>query len=151
MFKAIPAPRRGRPQGCETFRLQHFLDNRLTDGGEIVSLTRRPPLPSQEDSWYLFLLRGWTDTKAIVRLLLKIVQRLVLSVVLFWYYFRIYRTESSQESALLFLNYLLLFFYNKSTRYLIKPIFISQISTPTNLMLLNIIFRQCNLLKGPSL
>jgi hypothetical protein len=24
--------------GCETSRLPHFLDNRLTDGGEIVSL-----------------------------------------------------------------------------------------------------------------
>jgi hypothetical protein len=23
----------------------HFLDNRFTDGGEVVSLTRRPPLP----------------------------------------------------------------------------------------------------------
>jgi hypothetical protein len=28
---------------CETSRLPHFLDNRLTDGGEVVSLTRRPP------------------------------------------------------------------------------------------------------------
>jgi hypothetical protein len=27
----------------ETSRLLHFLDNRLTDGGEVVSLTRRPP------------------------------------------------------------------------------------------------------------
>jgi hypothetical protein len=30
--------------GCETSRLPRFLDNRLTDGGEIVSLTRRPPV-----------------------------------------------------------------------------------------------------------
>jgi hypothetical protein len=28
--------------GCETSRIPHFLDNRLTDGGEVVSLTRRP-------------------------------------------------------------------------------------------------------------
>jgi hypothetical protein len=35
---------RGGPQGCETLRLPHCLDNRLTDGGEVVSLTRRPPL-----------------------------------------------------------------------------------------------------------
>jgi hypothetical protein len=28
---------------CETSRLPHFPDNRLTDGGEVVSLTRRPP------------------------------------------------------------------------------------------------------------
>jgi hypothetical protein len=27
--------------GCETSRLPHFLDNRLTDGDEIVNLTRR--------------------------------------------------------------------------------------------------------------
>jgi hypothetical protein len=43
--KAIPVTDRGSPQGCETSRLPHFLDNRLTDGGEVVSLTRRPPLP----------------------------------------------------------------------------------------------------------
>jgi hypothetical protein len=34
---------RGGPQGCEMSRLPHFLDNRLTDGGEVVSLQRRPP------------------------------------------------------------------------------------------------------------
>jgi hypothetical protein len=43
----------GGIQGCETSRLPHFLDNRLTDGGEVVSLTRRPAaLYFQEDSWY---------------------------------------------------------------------------------------------------
>jgi hypothetical protein len=36
---------RGGPYVCEKSRLPHFLDNRLTDGGEVVSLTRRPPLP----------------------------------------------------------------------------------------------------------
>jgi hypothetical protein len=41
--KAIPAIGRGGPQGCETSSLPNFLDNRLTDGGEIVSLTRRSP------------------------------------------------------------------------------------------------------------
>jgi hypothetical protein len=30
---------RGGPLGCETSRLPHFLDNQLTDGGEVVSLT----------------------------------------------------------------------------------------------------------------
>jgi hypothetical protein len=34
------------------------LDNRLTDGGKVVSLTRRPPLTSEEDSWYSFLLEA---------------------------------------------------------------------------------------------
>jgi hypothetical protein len=40
--KAIPVTGRGGPQGFETSRLPHFLDNRLKDGGKIVSLTRRP-------------------------------------------------------------------------------------------------------------
>jgi hypothetical protein len=37
-------------------RLPHFLDNRLKDGGEVVSLTRRTPFTPEEDSWYSFLL-----------------------------------------------------------------------------------------------
>jgi hypothetical protein len=41
--KAISLRARGGPWGCETSGLSHFLDNRLTDGGEVVSLTRRPP------------------------------------------------------------------------------------------------------------
>jgi hypothetical protein len=44
------------PYGCGTSRLPYFLDNRLTDGGEGVSFTRRPPFTPQEDSWYSFLL-----------------------------------------------------------------------------------------------
>jgi hypothetical protein len=54
--KAIPETGRGGPQGCKKSRLPHFLDNWLTDGGEVVSLTRRPPFTPQEDSWYSFLL-----------------------------------------------------------------------------------------------
>jgi hypothetical protein len=34
---------RGGPKGCDMLRLPHFLDNGLTDGGEAVGLTRRPP------------------------------------------------------------------------------------------------------------
>jgi hypothetical protein len=41
-------------------RLPHFLENRLTDGGEVVSLTRRPPFTPQEDFWYSFLLEAQT-------------------------------------------------------------------------------------------
>jgi hypothetical protein len=33
-----------------------FLDNRLADGNEVVSLTRRQSFTSQEDTWYLFML-----------------------------------------------------------------------------------------------
>jgi hypothetical protein len=36
----------------------HYLDNRITDGGEVVSLTRRPRFTSQEDYWYSFLLEA---------------------------------------------------------------------------------------------
>jgi hypothetical protein len=39
-------------------RLSHFLDSQLTDGGEVVSLTRRPPFTPQEDFWYSFLLEA---------------------------------------------------------------------------------------------
>jgi hypothetical protein len=43
----------------ETSRFPHFVHNRLTDGGEVVSLTRRPAaLYSQEGSWYSFLLEA---------------------------------------------------------------------------------------------
>jgi hypothetical protein len=38
--KVIPVTGR---EGLSTSRLPHFLDNRLTDGGEVVSLTRRLP------------------------------------------------------------------------------------------------------------
>jgi hypothetical protein len=37
-------------------RVPQYLDNRLTDGGKVVSLTRRPLFTPQEDSWYSFLL-----------------------------------------------------------------------------------------------
>jgi hypothetical protein len=50
--RAIPVTGRGNPQDCETSRLPHFLGNRPTDGGEAVSLKRRPPFTRQEDSWY---------------------------------------------------------------------------------------------------
>jgi hypothetical protein len=36
--KGIKKKGREGPWGCETSRLLHFLDNRLTDGGEVVSL-----------------------------------------------------------------------------------------------------------------
>jgi hypothetical protein len=59
------------PLHCKTSRFANFLDNWLTDGDEVVSLTRRPAsLYPQEDSWYSFLLEaettpgpqcGWKD------------------------------------------------------------------------------------------
>jgi hypothetical protein len=66
--KVIPVTGRGGPQGYETLRLPHFLEHRLTDGGEVVSLTLRPLLYHQEDSWYSFLLEAESTPRAIVRL-----------------------------------------------------------------------------------
>jgi hypothetical protein len=44
--KAIPVTGREGPYGCETSRLPHYLDNRLTDCGETVSFTRLYPQES---------------------------------------------------------------------------------------------------------
>jgi hypothetical protein len=56
--KAIPVADREGTRGCETSRLPNFLDYRLTDGCEVVSLTHRPLFAPQEDSWYSFLLEA---------------------------------------------------------------------------------------------
>jgi hypothetical protein len=50
--KTIPVTGCGGPQGCETLRLPDFLDNWLTDGGEVVSLI----------CWPLFTSRKISDT-----------------------------------------------------------------------------------------
>jgi hypothetical protein len=39
--RTIHVTGRGDPQGCETSRLPRYLENRLTDGSEVVNLTRR--------------------------------------------------------------------------------------------------------------
>jgi hypothetical protein len=41
---AIPVTARVDPYGCEMSRLQHFLDDRFTDGSEVVSLICQPAL-----------------------------------------------------------------------------------------------------------
>jgi hypothetical protein len=41
--KAISVLGRRGPYGCKTSSLLHFLDSRLTDGGEVVSLMHRTP------------------------------------------------------------------------------------------------------------
>jgi hypothetical protein len=48
--KPISVTGRGGSQGSQTLMLPHFLDFRLTDGGKVISLTRRPALYLQKDS-----------------------------------------------------------------------------------------------------
>jgi hypothetical protein len=45
-----------RPLGLREVEAPTFSDIRLTDGGKVVSPTRRPLFYLQEDSWYSFLL-----------------------------------------------------------------------------------------------
>jgi hypothetical protein len=50
-------------------KIPYFLYNWLTDGGEAVSLWRRPALPApNEDIWYLISFRGYMHLRAIARL-----------------------------------------------------------------------------------
>jgi hypothetical protein len=44
----IEAVGRGGLQGCEMLRIPHCLDSRLTGGGKVVSLTRRPRCTPQK-------------------------------------------------------------------------------------------------------
>jgi hypothetical protein len=46
--EAISVTKRRGLQGCESSRIPHFVDNRLTDGGEVVSLMRRPSFTPKE-------------------------------------------------------------------------------------------------------
>jgi hypothetical protein len=68
--EAIPVTGLGGPGGYETLRLPHFLDNRLTDGGKVVSLTHRPPFTPPPPGRFLVLIsvRAWVEPRAIVRL-----------------------------------------------------------------------------------
>jgi hypothetical protein len=57
--KSYPCNRPWRPIGLWDVEAPTFsLDNRLTHGDEVISLTRLPPFTRQEDSWYSFLLEA---------------------------------------------------------------------------------------------
>jgi hypothetical protein len=62
MGKAIPVTSREGLSGCKMLKIPHCLDNRLTDGGKVVSPTIRPLLYSPETLflcfWYSFLLEA---------------------------------------------------------------------------------------------
>jgi hypothetical protein len=49
-INAIPVPGRGGPWGCVTSKISHFLDNRLIDGGVVVSFALGSPFTPKEDS-----------------------------------------------------------------------------------------------------
>jgi hypothetical protein len=65
---AIPVTGHGGPQGYESSRLPHFLDNRFIDGGEVVSLMPRLPFTPRWRFLVLISVRGWVDSRATVRL-----------------------------------------------------------------------------------
>jgi hypothetical protein len=46
------------PSGCEKSKLTFSLDNRDTDDGEDVRITRRPLFTPHTNSWYSFLLEA---------------------------------------------------------------------------------------------
>jgi hypothetical protein len=57
------------PIGLWDFEAPTFsLENRFTDGGEFVSLTRRQHFPPPGRFLVLISVRGWVDPRAIVRL-----------------------------------------------------------------------------------
>jgi hypothetical protein len=63
--KAIPVTDRGGPYGCETLRLPHFLDSRLTNAGEVNSLKRQPAF-TQGKLLVFNSVREWIDWGATV-------------------------------------------------------------------------------------
>jgi hypothetical protein len=66
-IKAVPVTDHGVPLYCKISMIPHCLDNRLTDGSEVVSLICRSPFTPQEDTWYSFLLET-VKSRDIVRL-----------------------------------------------------------------------------------
>jgi hypothetical protein len=52
--KAIPVTGRGGLYGCEMLRIPHCLDNRLTDGGKVVS-PKHPPHFTPQKHYYFYV------------------------------------------------------------------------------------------------
>ena len=55
--KAVPLQAWSGPEGSRKLRFQDFMTT-AQDGGKVVSLTQRPPLPARKCSWYSFLLEA---------------------------------------------------------------------------------------------
>jgi hypothetical protein len=64
----IPLTGRQAPWGCEMLNIPQCLDNRLTDGGEVLSLRRPPRSTCQEHFLVLISLRGPVNPRALMRL-----------------------------------------------------------------------------------
>jgi hypothetical protein len=63
-----PCNRPWRSIGLWDVEAPHFLDSRLIYGGQVVSLTRRPPFTPLGRFLVLISVRGWVEPRAIVRL-----------------------------------------------------------------------------------
>ena len=63
--KAVPLQAWSGPEGSRKLRFPDFMTT-AQDGGKDVNLTHRPPLP-QEIRLVLISVRGWVDSRAIVR------------------------------------------------------------------------------------
>ena len=55
--KAVPLQAWSGPEGYRKLRFQDLM-KMAQDGGKVVSLTHRPPLPPRKYTWYLFLLEA---------------------------------------------------------------------------------------------
>jgi hypothetical protein len=55
--KAVPLQAWSGPEGFRKLRFPDFMAT-AHDGGKVVNLMHRPPLPSRKCSWYSFLLEA---------------------------------------------------------------------------------------------
>ena len=55
--KSVPLQAWTGPEGSTNLMLPDFMTT-AQDGGKVVSLTHRPPLPLRKYSWYSFLLEA---------------------------------------------------------------------------------------------
>ena len=55
--KAVPLETCSDPEGSMKLRSPDFMTT-AQDGGKVVSLTHRPPLPPRKCTWYSFLLES---------------------------------------------------------------------------------------------
>jgi len=53
---AVPLQAWSGPEGSRNLRFPDFMTTQ--DGGKVVNLTHRPPLPPWKYTWYSFLLEG---------------------------------------------------------------------------------------------